>query len=151
MAADGLCTVQINEHIASYLTNDKDLCRFTAVCTQTYVAVHNERAGLWRERFTACYDLPPGKSGSELKQIYQMRRKALYNEIEWVVGQRKEEALALVALRDIVVGMSANFEHFYHSLHLSPGDVVGGFTSDTFVSATAMISTLFRACYTNLG
>lgn len=92
------------------MSNDKDLCRFTLICHQTYAAVHTLRAGLWRQRFASCYDLPLGKLGNELKHTYQFRRKTLGREVHFLAGQEHAELWALEVIRDLLIGTSSGHQ-----------------------------------------
>lgn len=69
--------LEINELIASFLTDDNDLCCFTLLCHVTHDAVHSHHCTVWRDRFDATFDLPPGKKGFALKKEYQIRQKVL--------------------------------------------------------------------------
>lgn len=61
--------LEINELIASFLTNDYDLCRFTLLCHVTHQAVHSHHCTVWRERLNAKFDLPPGKQGCAFQKV----------------------------------------------------------------------------------
>lgn len=66
--------------------------------------MHSLRAGLWRQRFASCYDLPPGKLGVELKHTYQFRRRTLRRDVHFLHGQEHGELWALEVIRDLIVG-----------------------------------------------
>ena len=95
---------KLNEKIASYLHNDQHLCAFTLICQQTNQAVRHFRSGVWRKRFSFCYDLPPGKTGSQIKSKYQARQRSLRKDIQFKSGHKAEEQEQLKAIRQVILG-----------------------------------------------
>lgn len=96
--------LKLNEKIASYLLNDQHLCAFVLICQQTNQAVRHFQSGVWRQRFTLYYDLPPGKTGSQIKSKYQARQKSLRKDIQFKSGRKAEEQEQLKAIREVILG-----------------------------------------------
>lgn len=97
--------LEIIELIASFLTDDKDLCRFTLLCHLTYDAVHSHHCTIWRDRFNAKFDMPPGRKGFALKKEYQIRQKVLCRGYtEPPPGDLPEEKCFVHVLRNLIVG-----------------------------------------------
>lgn len=97
--------LEINELIASFLADDHDLCLFTLVCRHTHAAVHSHHCTIWRDRFDANFDLPPGKGGFALKKEYQIRQKALRQGYTGLLtGDLPEEKCFIYVLRNLIVG-----------------------------------------------
>ncbi|KAA6410876.1 MAG: hypothetical protein FRX48_05186 [Lasallia pustulata] len=100
--------VELNQHIATYLTNDSDLCSFTLVCYQTHAAVHTPRSSVWRQRFNEIFDIIPGRQSHELKMQYQHRRRVLRKGAHFVLGRGSEERSCLEVIRDLIIESFAN-------------------------------------------
>lgn len=97
--------LEINELIASFLTDDNDLCRFTLLCHATHEAVHSHHCTVWRDRFDAKFDLPPGKQGFALKKEYQTRQKVLCRGYTDLTSVRLPEGKCFIyVLRNLIVG-----------------------------------------------
>lgn len=97
--------LEINELIASFLADDNDLCRFTLLCHVTYEAVHSHHCTVWRDRFDAKFDLPPGKKGFALKKEYQIRQKVLCRGYTGLIsGDLTEGKCFIHVLRNLIVG-----------------------------------------------
>ena len=101
------------ENVASYLTDDKDLCRFASICPETYAAVHSNRSGVWRTRFALKYDSPLGKTAPELKKIYTTRCTTLSKQVLFYHGRSSEEQKCLRIIRDLVIGKRFTFLSSY--------------------------------------
>lgn len=97
--------LEINEMIASFLTDDNDLCRFTLLCHVTHEAVHSHHCTVWRDRFDAKFDLPPGKKGFALKKEYQIRQKVLCRACTGFLSRDLQEGKRFIhVLRNLIVG-----------------------------------------------
>lgn len=97
--------LEINELIASFLTDDNDLCRFTLLCHATHEAVHSYHCTVWRDRFDAKFDLPPGKQGFALKKEYQTRQKVLCRDYTDYTGLTDGNLPEVIhVLRNLIVG-----------------------------------------------
>ncbi|MCJ1427607.1 hypothetical protein MMC29_005510 [Sticta canariensis] len=100
--------VEMLENVASYLTDDKDLCRFASICPETYAAVHSNQSGVWRTRFAFKYDSPLGKTAPELKKIYTTRCTILNKQVLFYHGRSSEEQKCLRIIRDLVIDSFSN-------------------------------------------
>lgn len=97
--------LEITELVASFLADDRDLCFFTLVCRHTHAAVHSNHCAVWRDRFDANFDLPPGKRGFALKKEYQTRQKVLRRVYTGLIpGDLPEEKFFIHVLRNLIVG-----------------------------------------------
>ncbi|KAK5675128.1 hypothetical protein LTS10_012202 [Elasticomyces elasticus] len=89
---DGL-PIETNQHIATYLTTDSDLCTFRLVSQSTHDAVDADNNSFWRRRFLSVFETPTWgvtRSASQnvkFKFEYQRRRKCL------MFGAKYEAAL----------------------------------------------------------
>jgi hypothetical protein len=95
---------KLNERIATYVPTDQDLCNFTSISWETNQAVQHIRSGVWRRRFASYYDVPPGKTGYEMKLKYQARRKSFGARTHFTSGHEKEEQEHLKAIRELILG-----------------------------------------------
>lgn len=102
---------KLNERIAEYLPCDSDLCNFTLICQQTNQAVEHIRSGVWRKRFASCYDVPPGKSGVQIKRKYQARRRIRTGNTHFLSGYEVAEQQHLKAVRELILGEWARHLH----------------------------------------
>lgn len=97
--------LELNELIASFLTDDNDLCRFTLLCHVTHDAVHSHYCTVWRDRFHSKFDLPPGRKGFALKTEYQIRQKVLCRGYTGLFpGDLQEDICFIHVLRNLIVG-----------------------------------------------
>lgn len=95
---------KLNERIATYLPSDRDLCNFTLISQETNQAVQHIRSGVWRRRFAYYYDVPPGKTGYQMKLKYQARRKSFSARTHFTSGHGSEEQEHLKAIRELILG-----------------------------------------------
>ena len=61
---------------------------------------------MWRKRFASNYDVPPGKTGHQLKTKYQARQRSLKKDIQFKSGNKVEEQEQLKAIRELILGKS---------------------------------------------
>ena len=97
---------QVNEHIATFIDDDKDLCSFTLICPDTHNAVHSHRQSVWRAQFAKRYDLGSGKSGKQVTVSYMIRRMVLKRGAKNGLknGTTEVEKRCLKILRDLIIG-----------------------------------------------
>ena len=79
---DGL-PIETTQHIATYLTSDRDLCAFRLVSESMHSAVDADNNSFWRRRFNEVFETPTSWSASDrrsnavYKRKYQRYRKVL--------------------------------------------------------------------------
>ncbi|KAL9614852.1 MAG: hypothetical protein Q9167_000685 [Letrouitia subvulpina] len=95
--------MELNEQIAYNLSNDKDLSSFSAVCRSTRDAVFSDRSGVWRSRFSTAFDFPAGKSSTQMKHDYRLRRKYLRRPCPFGEIRQTDENQCLTIIRDMVI------------------------------------------------
>ncbi|KAK4543661.1 hypothetical protein LTR36_005306 [Oleoguttula mirabilis] len=107
--------IETNQHIASYLDNELDLCRYRRICHSTHDAVDADRCSFWRRRFLTTFEKPnwPGGSNERYKITYQKRKRALMFGAKFKVAisntgkdvgkQITKGIQALEVLRDLIV------------------------------------------------
>jgi len=108
---------QTNQHIASYLTGDSDLCNFRLISQSTHDAVDADNNSFWRRRFLAVFETPmwgANRSGDinvKFKREYQRRRRCLLFGAKYEAAVWKHEGKeirkgteALEVLRELLVG-----------------------------------------------
>ncbi|KAK8250648.1 hypothetical protein HDK77DRAFT_506945 [Phyllosticta capitalensis] len=94
--------VELNQKIAHYLDNDKDLVSFRACCRQARDSV-DDQDSFWHRRFRMTYDLSrdkahkPGNSLS-LRRSYQKRKNLMRDGISFSKGttRKEKEVIALI-------------------------------------------------------
>ncbi|TKA76036.1 hypothetical protein B0A55_05109 [Friedmanniomyces simplex] len=102
--------IETNQHIASYLTSDFDLCNFRLVSHATHDAVDADNDSFWRRRFLAVFETPvwgggrgrsTATSNLKFKREYQKRRRCL------MFGAKYEAALTRREGKEIRKGTEA--------------------------------------------
>ncbi len=98
--------LQTNQHIASFLEYDEDVCNFALICQSTANAVEADGCSFWRRRFLSQYEKPSWTQPNNLKykQAYQRRRMVLKNGAIFKQGDGPKERRCLEHLRDLIVG-----------------------------------------------
>lgn len=103
VANDGLA--QLNQHIASYLEEDRDICNFRLVCQNTRNAIDGDKFSFWRKRFRDAFDpLLHATNNTTVKETYQHRCKVVKHGVNFRSGRSSPEVEYLKVLRDLVVG-----------------------------------------------
>ncbi|TKA39328.1 hypothetical protein B0A54_10346 [Friedmanniomyces endolithicus] len=112
---DGM-PIETNQHIASYLTGDSDLCSFRLVSRSTHDAVDADNNSFWRRRFLAVFETPTwgakrnDNTNVKFKREYQRRRRCLLFGAKYEAAVWKDEGKeirkgteALEVLREMLV------------------------------------------------
>ena len=102
--------IETNQHIASFLDYDSDICNFRLICRSAHDAVDADNCSFWRRRFVACFETPTKSMDNvAYKKVYQKRRGALKCGAIFQTGETKREKECLEVLRDLVVGELSSF------------------------------------------
>lgn len=134
-----LTFMKLNQHIATYLTNDSDLCNFTLVCHQTHAAVHSPRSSVWRQRFSQVFDILPWKQSHELKAQYQNRRQVLRKGAHFVLGRESEERGCLEVMRDLIIGTYPRFRAMILGVKTNTSKAIAGYCSTGSSHANSLL------------
>lgn len=73
-------------------------------CRHTNQAVRHFRSGVWRTRFAENYDVPPGKTGSQIRTMYQARQRNLRKDVLFKSGNKVGEQEQLKTIRELILG-----------------------------------------------
>ncbi|KAK0966809.1 hypothetical protein LTS01_017602 [Friedmanniomyces endolithicus] len=130
--------IETNQHIASYLTGDSDLCNFRLISQSTHDAVDADNNSFWRRRFLAVFETPmwgANRSGDinvKFKREYQRRRRCLLFGAKYEAAVWKHEGKeirkgteALEVLRELLVDAfsdkpeSSDHSTVYESVNLA--------------------------------
>lgn len=101
-------SLELNEHIATFLDTDRQVCNFRLICHATNAAVNTYRCGVWRDRYAQRYDMPEKKGGLEISMQYKLRSRLLRKSAKFLMGQEPREIRCMEILRDLVVESYAN-------------------------------------------
>ena len=102
---------QTNQHIASFLDCDLDICRFCRICQSTYNAVDADNCSFWRRRFLEYFEKPGRKTyptNATYKFQYQRRKLVFKFGATFKAGETKREIECLEVLRDLICGESCS-------------------------------------------
>ncbi|KAK3716377.1 hypothetical protein LTR37_006527 [Vermiconidia calcicola] len=103
--------LETNQHIASLIEYDTDLCSFRLICHATNDAVEADSCSFWRRRFLGHFERPVGEpslwKGAEgnlrFKKEYAKRRGCLKNGARFGSGETRRERECLEVVRALVV------------------------------------------------
>ena len=97
--------IETNQHIASHIENDSDICNFRLICRSTLDAVDADNCSFWRRKFLSCFEKPvKTMSNFEFKRTYQKRRGVLKCGALFYLGDTKREKECLEVVRDLICG-----------------------------------------------
>lgn len=93
---------QILQTITSLLSSDKDVVNFSLVCKEIWERVLATDSTIWRHRFSAKYDIPPGRTSSELMWEYQIRAIVLPQKVDFKQGDGEWQQLWLDVIQTLI-------------------------------------------------
>ncbi|KAL1634968.1 hypothetical protein SLS56_002052 [Neofusicoccum ribis] len=144
--------VELNQEIASNLTNDKDLVNFRAACRAARDAIDDQDSS-WFKRFTQLYDYPanlhknsPGYK-AKIRKLYQKRSKYLVRSpphFKTGCTQREEDTLKMVAelINDSYNSSSSVHNTFINGQKQLTSKNIEAFKD--FISRSDIIDNIFR-------
>ncbi|TKA71896.1 hypothetical protein B0A49_04540 [Cryomyces minteri] len=99
--------LELNMIIAASIEGDKDFCNYRLICHATNDAVEGNGQSAWRHRFLNHFDPPrfkhkSGRPNTQLKALYQQRRKWLRRGTRFRMGLSRAEGECLKVLRDLI-------------------------------------------------
>ncbi|KAK5157203.1 hypothetical protein LTR04_005479, partial [Oleoguttula sp. CCFEE 6159] len=99
--------IELNKIIATSIEGDKDFCNYRLICHATNDAVEGDGQSAWRHRFLNHFDPPrfkhkSGPPNTQLKALYQQRRKWLRRGTRFRMGLSRAEGECLKVLRDLI-------------------------------------------------
>lgn len=103
---DADITLQTNQHIASFLEYDTDICNFRRICRPTLDAVDADNYTFWRRRFVSHFEdcCWPRTQNVKYRVSYQARKRLLKNGAVFTTGETRKERKCLELIRDLAIG-----------------------------------------------
>ncbi|KAF2761678.1 hypothetical protein EJ05DRAFT_181587 [Pseudovirgaria hyperparasitica] len=135
--AFNILPIELNQGIASFIADDRDLCAFRSICSATRNAIDGDKFSFWRSRFREHFDLVKGVEAEKLRRRYQHRMRHMrHNDTtRFSKGSERQSKSLLNIVKDLILEsfngdskdvhgrpMSKNLQHLQRlALH---GDIV---------------------------